>query len=71
MARSFGYDVLACARCGGRMRLVALIEQRAVIVRILTHLGLPTDLPAARRPRAPPIPFDAPSPWADDDLPAA
>jgi hypothetical protein len=53
------------------MRLVALIEQRAVIERILAHLGLPTEVPAARPSRAPPLPLDASSPWADGDLPAA
>jgi hypothetical protein len=26
MARTFGFDVLACPRCGGRLRLMALIE---------------------------------------------
>jgi hypothetical protein len=26
MRRAFGVDVLACPRCGGRLRLVALIE---------------------------------------------
>jgi hypothetical protein len=45
MQRSFGFDVLACARCGGRLRLVALIHQPAVIRRILTHLGLPVEAP--------------------------
>jgi hypothetical protein len=27
MARTFGIDVLACPRCGGRLRLIALIEE--------------------------------------------
>jgi hypothetical protein len=53
------------------MRLVALIEQRAAIERILTHLGIPTEVPASRPARAPPIPADTPSLGADDDLPAA
>jgi hypothetical protein len=26
MGRTFGFEVLACLRCGGRLRLVALIE---------------------------------------------
>jgi hypothetical protein len=54
MARTFGIDVLACPRCGGRLRLIALIEQAAVIDRILRHLGLPTETPAPRPARAPP-----------------
>ena len=41
--------------CGGRLRLIALIEQAAVIERILQHLGLPTDVPVPRPSRAPPL----------------
>jgi hypothetical protein len=54
MSRTFGFDVLACPRCGGRLRLVALIEQAAVIERILHHLDLPAEIPAPRPARAPP-----------------
>jgi len=52
MSRTFGFDVLACPRCGGRLRLVALIEQAAVIERILRHLDLPAEIPAPRPARA-------------------
>ncbi len=52
MRRTFGVDVLACPRCGGRRRLVALIEQASVIQRILRHL--PTNVPEPRPARAPP-----------------
>jgi uncharacterized protein YbaR (Trm112 family) len=55
MRRSFGIDVLACPLCGGRLRLLALIEQRPVIARILGHLGLPAEVPAARAARSPPL----------------
>ena len=55
---SFGEDVLACPRCGGRLRLVALIEEARVIRRILGHLGLPTELPAISPARSPPSVFD-------------
>jgi hypothetical protein len=54
LARTFGFDVLACPRCGGRLRLIALIKEAAVIDRILRHLGLPTETPAPRPARAPP-----------------
>ncbi len=57
MQRSFGFDVLACPHCSGRLTLVALI-QAPVIARILTHLGLPVDVPTMRPSRAPPLPFD-------------
>jgi hypothetical protein len=56
MQRTFGFDVLACPSCGGRLRLVALIHDQRVIERILGHLGLPTQMPAARPARAPPLP---------------
>jgi len=59
MQRSFSLDVLACPRCGGRMRLIALIDQASVIQRILRHLGLPTGIPAGCPARAPPSLADA------------
>jgi hypothetical protein len=43
LRRTFELDILACSECGGRLRLLATITQRAVIERILAHLGLPTD----------------------------
>jgi len=54
MRRTFAFDVLACVRCGGRLRLIALIEQTAVITRILRHLGLPSEVPLPRAGRSPP-----------------
>jgi hypothetical protein len=54
MRRTFGFDVLACPRCGGRLRLVALIEYASVVQRIRRHLGLPTEVPEPRPARAPP-----------------
>ena len=68
MARTFGYDVLACPRCGGRFRLIALIEQAAVIQRMLRHLGLPTEIPDPRPVRAPPRPIDRTALFVDNDL---
>ena len=50
MRHTFGVDVLVCTRCGGRMRVVATIEDPVVIRRMLTHLGLPTAAPAPRPP---------------------
>ena len=54
MRRTFGFDVLACPRCGGRLWLIALIEDAAVIGRILRHLGQPDTIPSPRPARAPP-----------------
>ena len=58
MRRAFDIDVLACPRCGGRLRLLALLEAGTVTARILRHLGLPTEVPPARPARAPPLPSD-------------
>jgi len=33
----WGVDALACPRCDGRMRFIAVIRDRAVIERILLH----------------------------------
>ena len=66
MQRSFGFDVLACPRCGGRLELIALIEDPAVIRRILSHLGLPTAVPAARPARPPPLPIGSDPGYEDD-----
>jgi hypothetical protein len=40
MHRAFGIDVLACAHCGGRLRLIATLHDPAVIRKILGHLAL-------------------------------
>jgi hypothetical protein len=68
MQRSFRFDVLACPRCGDRLELVALVEDPKVIRRILSHLGLPTEVPAARPARPPPLPTARPDTWYDEDV---
>ena len=45
MERVFELDVLACPRCGGRMRILAAINGPDSIQKILTCLGLPTRPP--------------------------
>jgi hypothetical protein len=70
MQRSFGFDVLECSRCGGRLELIALIEDPRVIHRILNHLGLPADVPAARPARSPPLPIAHSDPTYDDEVAA-
>jgi Putative transposase len=40
MHRAFGIDVLACAHCGGRLRLIATLHDPAVNRKILAHLAL-------------------------------
>jgi hypothetical protein len=59
MRRSFGLDVLACPRCGGRLRLIATILDPRVARRILNHLGLRADPVQTEPARAPPDRVDA------------
>ena len=65
LRRTFGIEILNCPDCGGRLRLLATIADRAVIRKILGHLGLPAELPSpapARRPQWL-SGFDDDAPW--------
>ena len=52
MQRAFAIDVLACAHCGGRLRLIATLHDPAVIRKILAHVALSHSGPSSGR--APP-----------------
>ncbi|MBK6349320.1 MAG: hypothetical protein IPF50_05725 [Proteobacteria bacterium] len=58
LKRVFGIDIEACARCGGKLRVIASIEEPEVIAKILAHLErtapdqYPSELPLGAR--APP-----------------
>ena len=54
LKRVFDIDLEHCPQCGGTLKIIAAIEELAVIVRILTHLGLPARAP----PRSPARPLD-------------
>lgn len=53
-ARTFGAQTTACPDCGGNLRLRALVRDPQAILRILTHLGLPTEVPNPAPARGPP-----------------
>jgi len=53
LERVLGLDV-SCPRCRGPMQVIQVVEDPEVIERILTHLGLHTDLPPVAPARAPP-----------------
>jgi hypothetical protein len=53
LKRVFDIELEHCPRCAGELRIIAAIEQPAVIRRILTHLGLPARAP----PRSPARPL--------------
>ena len=54
MRRVFDLDVLACPRCGGRLRVIATVQAPLSVQAILAHLG------RSRSPEppgpAPPVP---------------
>ena len=47
--RVFDIDIERCPHCGGDLKIIAVIEEPAVIAKILTHLGVPARAP----PRSP------------------
>ena len=53
MARVFETDVLECARCRGRLTLVAAIVQSRVIRVMLECIGLPVRAPPLAAARGP------------------
>ena len=56
LKRVFGIDIETCPACGGALRIIASIEDPAVIKKILTHLDTnnasaePSRLPPCRAP---------------------
>ncbi len=57
LQRVFGIEIARCARCGGRLRVLASIEEPALIARILAHRrerGGEEPPVASLEPRAPP-----------------
>ena len=53
LKRVWGFDALACTGCGGRMQFIAVIKDRAVIERILKHIGEDAEEPRFARARDP------------------
>ncbi len=39
LKRVFNIDIETCSQCGGTMKVIACIEDQAVIDKILAHLG--------------------------------
>ena len=63
-------DPLLCPQCHKEMRIVALIDEAAVIERILRHLGLWEAGVWVDAARDPPEPFEPViEPWLDDPFP--
>jgi hypothetical protein len=55
LVRTFAVDVLACPKCHGRMRLLAMVEDPANVARFLAAVGEATEVPRRSPPgRGPP-----------------
>jgi hypothetical protein len=48
LKRVFDIDIEHCPNCGASLKIIAAIEDPPVIVKILSHLGLPSRAPAPR-----------------------
>ena len=53
LKRVFDIDIECCTHCGGTLKIIAAIEEPAVIAKILAHLGSPVRAP----PRSPARPL--------------
>ncbi len=51
LKRVFDIDIEHCPHCGAHPKIIAAIEDPAVIVSILTHLGLPARTPPRTQAR--------------------
>jgi hypothetical protein len=54
LKRVFQLELTVCPDCGGTLKFIAAIMERAVVEQILSHLGLPSTPPTFHPPRAPP-----------------
>jgi hypothetical protein len=53
LQRTFEVDVLACSKCGGRLRVLGEVTEPAMVRLVLESLAMPTDAPRAARARDP------------------
>jgi hypothetical protein len=53
LRRSFDVDILACTKCGGRLRVLGEITEPSLVRMVLESLGLPAEAPPLARARDP------------------
>ena len=54
LKRVFDIDIEKCSDCGGKIKVIAVIEDYTVAKKILTHIGLDSKAPTPCSPRGPP-----------------
>jgi Zn-finger nucleic acid-binding protein len=54
LRKIFEVDLVRCDKCGGGMKLAAVILDDRELDRILAHQGWPTEFPRTKASRAPP-----------------
>lgn len=54
LKRVFDIDIETCSQCGGKVKIIATIEDPAVVKKILNHLGLNSSPPRWAPARGPP-----------------
>jgi hypothetical protein len=54
MRKIFEVDPVRCVKCGGEMKLAAVILDDGELDRILAHEGWPVEFPRTKPSRAPP-----------------
>ncbi|MCZ7564273.1 MAG: hypothetical protein M5U08_11260 [Burkholderiales bacterium] len=57
LKRVFDIDIERCPRCGGELKVIAAVEEPAVIGRNLTHPGLPVRAPPREPARLPSVSY--------------
>ncbi len=53
LRRSFDVDILACTKCGGRLRVLGQIIEPSLVRLVLESLGLPAEVPPVACARDP------------------
>lgn len=54
LKRSFAIDILKCNHCGGKMKVLATIQDKEIAKQILGSIGINSEAPVKASPRAPP-----------------
>ena len=53
LRRTFDVDVLACTKCGGRLRVHACVKDPWLVRAVLERLAMPAEAPRVARARDP------------------